>query len=222
MLDIKANIESIKQKSQNVTILAVSKTKPTDAILSAYQAGILNFGENYVQEAIPKIDALKNYPLIWHYIGRLQANKCKKIAQYFAWVQTVDNLAIAEKLNTANAVLAKTQNICIQVNLFGEEQKAGISPQATQGLVEQILKLPQLKLQGFMTILPEHLSPTAQRLAYQDLHTLLLQINQALNLNLSTLSMGMSQDYPEAIAAGASMIRLGQAIFGLRTNKEKM
>jgi pyridoxal phosphate enzyme (YggS family) len=215
------NIQSIRQHSQNVKILAVSKTKPTDAILAAHQAGIFDFGENYVQEAIPKIEELKHYPLIWHYIGRLQANKCKKIAQNFDWVQTIDNFALAEKLNKANLDLAKTQHICIQVNLFGEEQKAGISPQATQNLVEAVLKLPQLKLQGLMTILPEHLSCEEQYQAYQNLKKLLIHLNHTLHLNLSTLSMGMSQDYREAIKAGSTMIRLGQAIFGPRTQKDK-
>lgn len=218
MNNIQKNIESILKhiNRQNVILLAVSKKQSPEAILNAYHAGITHFGENYLQEAIPKIIELKDSPFTWHFIGRIQSNKCKKIAELFNWVHTIDRLETAKKLNQANAALEKTQNICIQVNLFHEAQKSGINPDDIIPLIQEIKKLPQLKLRGLMTILPDSFTKEEQLKAYQQLHDLKNKLNQNLQLSMDTLSMGMSNDYVEAIAAGSTIIRLGQAIFGPR------
>jgi pyridoxal phosphate enzyme (YggS family) len=220
MSKIAEAIQKIQKDCHETCILAVSKTQDCSAILEAHQAGIQHFGENYVQEAIPKIKALKDHSLIWHYIGRMQANKCKKVAQYFDWVQTIDDLGIAQKLNNANIHLAKTQNICIQINLFSEPQKAGISSSEALDFVQGILDYSHLKLQGLMTILPENLSSAQQIQAYAKLKSMLEDINQNFHLELKTLSMGMSGDYQQALAAGSTMLRLGQVIFGPRPKME--
>lgn len=222
MQKISEKIQKLIQDCANCKIMAVSKTQTTAAILAAHQAGIVDFGENYVQEAMPKIIELKPYALTWHYIGRMQTNKCKKIAQYFTWVHTIDNLEVAQKLEEANARLQQQQKVCIQVNLFAEPQKAGIAPPDLGNLVKAITKLKHLKLKGLMTILPDHLSASEQHQAYLRLADLMHEVNQYCTPALDTLSMGMSDDYPQAIAAGATIIRLGQAIFGPRKPLESI
>ena len=216
MPDIKTNILHIQQHihRQDITVLAVSKAQSIEKIREAYLAGIDNFGENYLQEAIDKIEKMQNCH--WHYIGHIQSNKCKKISQYFSWVHTVDRIEIAKLLDKANQSFQKKQNICIQINLFNEPQKSGITPDHVKQLITEILQLPHLHLRGLMTILPDHFTAPEQLQAYQQLAALLAKLNQTLHLNMDTLSMGMSGDYLQAIAAGSTMIRLGQAIFGER------
>ena len=189
MNEISLKISKLKQVCGSCKILAVSKTQSTAKILNAYQAGIFDFGENYVQEAIPKIQELKNHPLTWHYIGRLQTNKCKKIAQYFSWVHTIDNFEVAKKLDEANAIFQKQQKVCIQVNLYAEPQKAGVSPQNLPPLIDKLISLPHLKLKGLMTILPDNLSASEQKLSYLKLADLMQQANLRLPNKLDTLSM---------------------------------
>lgn len=212
------DIESIPH-TQSVTCLAVSKGHPTMAIEEAYQAGLEHFGENYLQEAISKIEKLQHLKITWHFIGRIQSKKCKKIAQYFDWVHSVDTIDVAQKLNDANQALNKKQNICLQVNLLNEEQKGGCHLKEIKKTIEAMTSFKSLNLKGFMTILPEDLNPSEQCHSYEQLKTLLQEYNQEFGLNLSTLSMGMSKDYKEAIQSGSTMIRIGSAIFGPRPPK---
>lgn len=201
---------------QKITLLAVSKTQNPQNIVQAFQAGIIDFGENYLQEAIPKIESLKNYPIVWHYIGHIQTNKCKKISEYFSWVHTLDRVETAQKLNSACALYHKNLNVCIQVNLFSEPQKSGIDTQNLDMLIQKFQDFPHLKLRGLMTILPEALNAEQQYKAYLELAQLKTELNLKYHINMDTLSMGMSNDYLTAIKAGSTIIRLGQAIFGPR------
>ena len=201
---------------QKITLLAVSKAQNPQNIVQAFQAGIINFGENYLQEAIPKIESLKNYPLVWHFIGHIQTNKCKKISENFSWVHTLDRVETAQKLNSACSLYHKNLNVCIQVNLFSEPQKSGIDTQNLDMLIQKFQDFPHLKLRGLMTILPEALNAEQQYKAYLELAQLKTELNLKYHINMDTLSMGMSNDYLTAIKAGSTIIRLGQAIFGPR------
>jgi pyridoxal phosphate enzyme (YggS family) len=218
MSNILERIQSIQKQINcpDVLILAVSKSQTADHIRQAYLAGIHDFGENYLQEAIEKIAALQDLDCNWHYIGSIQSKKCKKISKYFQWVHTIDRIDIASQLNTANINHQKSLNICIQISLFNEPQKGGISVEAVPTFLQQLLPLKTLQLRGLMTILPEGLSSEQQFLAYSRLSELKQKFNQELGLNMDTLSMGMSGDYKQAIKAGATIIRLGTAIFGER------
>lgn len=220
-MGISQNIQQLYQQidRQNILILAVSKTQNTEQILEAYNAGLHDFGENYLQEAINKILKLQEYRLTWHYIGHLQGNKCKKIAYFFDWVHTINRCDIAKKLNSACNEYQKFLNICLQVNLFDEPQKSGISCSKLDKLIQTIQTLPHLKLKGLMTILPISFNPQEQLQAFQRLADLKEQFNQKYKLTMDTLSMGMSGDYIQAIQAGSTIIRLGQAIFGARPQK---
>ena len=223
MSEISNNIAALQQQiqtiphSQSLLCLAVSKQQSPARIREAYQAGLSAFGENYLQEALPKIDALQDLNLEWHYIGLIQSKKCKKIAQYFAWVQSVDDLKLAEKLNACNQQLGKKQNILIQVNLCDEPQKSGCSINNLANLLTAVAPLHALNCRGLMTILPHELDKEAQLTAYRQLNQLMHLYNQQLNLAMDTLSMGMSQDYSQAVLAGSNIIRIGQAIFGPRS-----
>ncbi|NDH08691.1 MAG: YggS family pyridoxal phosphate-dependent enzyme [Gammaproteobacteria bacterium] len=223
MSDISNNIAVLQQNiqaiphSQALLCLAVSKQQSPMRIRDAHQAGLHAFGENYLQEALPKIDSLQDLALEWHYIGQIQGRKCKKIAQYFDWVETVDDLKLAEKLNACNQELGKKQYILIQVNLFDEPQKSGCSINELDNLLKVVRQLSALNCRGLMTILPQALDKEAQLNAYRRLNQLMHHYNQALNLTMDTLSMGMSDDYPQAIQAGSNIIRIGQAIFGPRS-----
>jgi pyridoxal phosphate enzyme (YggS family) len=215
---IAENIKQLCQQvnRQNVLILAVSKTQSIEQILEAYHAGIQDFGENYLQEAQPKIQKLQDYPITWHYIGHIQSNKCKKIAHLFDWVHTLDRFDIARQLNSFCQNTQKTLNICIQVNLFDEPQKSGVSCSNLNELVQTIQNFSHLRLRGLMTILPASLTSHEEFEAFKKLAELKQQINQIHHISMDTLSMGMSGDYLYAIQAGSTIIRLGQAIFGAR------
>jgi PLP dependent protein len=197
----------------DVTIVAVSKQQPAAAIVAAHRAGLTHFGESYVQEALPKMDAVGALPLTWHFVGRSQANKTRQIAERFDWVHTVDRLRIAERLNEQRPAFAAPLNVLIQVNQGSEEQKSGATPADVAALARTILNLPRLRLRGLMSLPPQ--SDSSSRW-FAELAALQARLREA-GIPLDTLSMGMSGDFEEAIAAGATMIRIGTAIFGSRS-----
>ena len=223
MSTIADNIQLVSSRIRNATqaagrdensvqLLAVSKTKPAQALREAYAAGLRDFGENYLQEALGKQLELADLPLIWHFIGPIQSNKTRSIAEHFAWVHSVDRLKIAQRLSEQRPADLPPLNICIQVNVSGEASKSGCAPQDLPALAQAISALPRLKLRGLMAI-PE---PTEDR-AEQDAAFAAVQTLQAsLDLPLDTLSMGMSHDLESAIAQGATWVRIGTALFGAR------
>lgn len=211
--------QAIKQQIPNhVTLLAVSKTKPSEMIRTLAEEGQQHFGENYVQEAIGKIQELQSVkangePIIWHYIGHIQRNKTRDLAQYFDWVHGVDRLIIAERLNEQRKDNLKKLNICIQVNIDDEATKSGCSPDELPELIEKISQLPNLCLRGLM-IIPAKNSEMAFVKTKQ-----LFESNRQFHANPNdwdTLSMGMSGDLQQAIDNGSTMVRIGTAIFGER------
>ncbi len=203
------------RRAGDITLLAVSKTFPPDAVREAYQAGQRAFGENYLQEALDKIEQLRDLPLEWHFIGPIQSNKTRPIAEHFAWVHSVDRLKIAERLSAQRPAALPPLNLCIQVNVSGEQSKSGIAPSEALALAQAVARLPNVVLRGLMAIPASADDPEAQRKPFAHLRQLLLQIN-AHGLHLDTLSMGMSQDMEAAILEGATIVRIGSAIFGTR------
>ena len=199
----------------SVCVLGASKTNPPEAIRRAFEAGITHFGENYLQEAIPKIDALKDLKITWHFIGAIQSRKAKDIAKYFDWVQTVDRESVAQKLNEAAAMLNKTLQVCIQLNIDNEPQKAGVTPQDLLPLADIIEKLPHLTLRGLMVI-PKPKGTEAESQNCFSVVKTHFDTLAAQHPSCDTLSMGMSKDYRLAIAQGSTMVRLGTHIFGAR------
>jgi hypothetical protein len=196
----------------SIGLLAVSKTKPATAIRQAHAAGLQDFGENYLQEALEKQLDLRDLPLIWHFIGPIQSNKTRAIAEQFDWVHSVERLKIAERLSTQRPAHLPALNICLQVNVSGEASKSGCSPEELPALAKAVSQLPNLKLRGLMTI-PE---PSDDRATQQAAFYRLAELQTMLNLDLDTLSMGMSHDLEAAIAEGATWVRIGTALFGER------
>jgi len=195
-----------------VTIVAVSKQQPAAAVAAAYRSGVRHFGESYVQEALPKMASLAELGITWHFIGRLQTNKPRQVAERFDWVHTVDRAKIAERLSAQRPPGAPL-NVLIQVNQGDEQQKGGIAPADVAMLAREIVALPHIKLRGLMTLPPRDGSNPAEWFAR--LATLRRQL-AAEGIELDTLSMGMSSDFEAAIAAGANFVRIGTAIFGAR------
>lgn len=211
-----ARIREAAQASQRnpaeIGLLAVSKTKPAEAIREAHTAGLNDFGENYLQEALDKQTQLADLPLIWHFIGPIQSNKTRPIAEHFDWVHSVDRLKIAQRLSDQRPANLPPLNICLQVNVSGEDSKSGCSANDLPELAKAIIALPNLRLRGLMAI-PEPTDDTAaQHAAFARLH----QLQNELALDLDTLSMGMSHDLEAAIAEGATWVRIGTALFGAR------
>lgn len=196
----------------DVTLLAVSKTKTPADIEEAYAAGQRDFGENYVQEALPKIAALNHSDLIWHFIGPIQSNKTREIAEHFQWVHTVDRLKVAERLSHQRPAHLPPLQVCIQVNIDADEAKSGCIPTETAVLGEAIRRLPNLHLRGLMTIPRENSGAEPFHELAQLAHSLRRD-----GLALDTLSMGMSADLDLAIKEGATLVRIGSAIFGARS-----
>jgi len=196
-----------------VLLLAVSKTQPAEAIREACDAGLHDFGENYLQEALEKQAELADLPLVWHFIGPIQSNKTKLIAEHFDWVHSVDRLKIAQRLSDQRPEHLAPLNICLQVNVSGEVSKSGCEPQEVHQLAYAIAALPRLRLRGLMAIPEPTDDPAEQRAAFARLR----QLQSELQLDLDTLSMGMSQDLEAAIAEGATWVRIGTALFGART-----
>ncbi|MGB9149382.1 MAG: YggS family pyridoxal phosphate-dependent enzyme [Burkholderiales bacterium] len=206
---------AISPDNHAVTLIAVTKSQSIDLIEKSINAGQRIFGENYVQEALTKINALRNYRLEWHFIGPIQSNKTRQIAENFDWVQSVDRLKIAERLNDARPPYKARLNICLQVNVSGETSKSGVAPGQLEELARQVASLPRLHLRGLMAI-PEAVdNETEQRRVFRELKNLFEQLKQK-GYPLDTLSMGMSGDYKAAIAEGATHVRIGTAIFGER------
>ncbi|MEJ2360577.1 MAG: YggS family pyridoxal phosphate-dependent enzyme [Gammaproteobacteria bacterium] len=203
----------------SVRLLAVSKTHGIEQIREAIAAGQTAFGESYVQEALAKIAALSDAPVEWHFIGPIQSNKTAAIASHFDWVHSVDRLKIAQRLNDQRGDRPPL-NICIQVNTSGEASKAGVSEDELETLVPAIRQLPRLRLRGLMTIPAAETDPTKQRLPFRRLRHALEKLNKA-GMALDTLSMGMSGDLAAAIAEGATIVRIGTAVFGQRSNTHK-
>ena len=211
-----ARIREAAQASQrnfaDIGLLAVSKTKPAEAIREAHAAGLRDFGENYLQEALEKQTQLADLTLIWHFIGPIQSNKTRPIAEHFDWVHSVDRLKIAQRLSEQRPAHLPALNICLQVNVSGEQSKSGCSPEELTALARAVVALPNLRLRGLMAI-PE---PTDDVAAQHAAFARLRQLRDELALNLDTLSMGMSHDLEAAIAEGATWVRIGTALFGAR------
>lgn len=201
----------------SVGLLAVSKTQPASRIEEAYQAGQRAFGENYLQEAREKQVALQSLDIEWHFIGPIQSNKTKDIAEHFDWVHSVDRLKIAQRLSQQRPEHLPALNICVQLNIDNEDSKAGVSLEALPALLEAINALPQLALRGLMVIPEKRDSSEAQKAVFTQVADILQTVSsQHSTLDMDTLSMGMSDDMEPAIAAGATIVRVGSAIFGTR------
>jgi pyridoxal phosphate enzyme (YggS family) len=219
---VKAGIEAAAadcgRQPDTVRLLAVSKAQPAEKIREAFLAGQRRFGENYLQEALDKQAALADLDIEWHFIGPIQSNKTQAIAQHFAWVHGVDRLKIAQRLSAARPDHQPPLQICIQVNVSGEASKSGIAPSEVLPLAQAILQLPHLRLRGLMSI-PAPTPDTAEQrrqfgMVRQAFENLRQKLTQAAELD--TLSIGMSGDYAAAIAEGATIVRIGSAIFGAR------
>ena len=219
---VRARIATACQRAgrgvEEVTLLAVSKTFGADAVRAAAAAGQRAFGENYIQEGVEKIAALRDLGLMWHCIGPIQSNKTRLVAEHFDWVHTVDRLKIAERLSAQRPADRPPLNVCIQVNIDGGANKSGVAPGEALALARAVAALPQLKLRGLMSI-PE-IAPDfeAARAVHASARALFDLLNAA-GLGLDTLSMGMSDDLEAAVAAGSTMVRVGSAIFGTRAVK---
>lgn len=209
---IQAAAKAANRDENSIQLLAVSKTKPAQALREAYAAGLRDFGENYLQEALGKQLELADLPLIWHFIGPIQSNKTRAIAEHFDWVHSVDRLKIAQRLSEQRPAELPSLNICIQVNVSGEASKSGCTPADLPALAEAINGLPRLKLRGLMAI-PE---PTEDRAEQDAAFAAVQKLQASLDLPLDTLSMGMSHDLESAIAQGATWVRIGTALFGAR------
>jgi len=226
MTTIETNIHAVQRRiaaacaaagrdAATVQLLAVSKTFPASVVLDAVAAGQLRFGENYIQEAVAKIASLPREGLVWYCIGPVQSNKTRLVAEHFDWVQSVDRLKIAQRLNDQRPGTMAPLQVCIQVNTDGGQNKAGVSPEELPALAHAIARLPRLRLRGLMTI-PEPAPDFDTARAAHELGRQLFDRLNAEGLALDTLSMGMSGDLEAAIHAGSTMVRVGTAVFGGR------
>ena len=215
---IDAAVQAVGRSAGSVQLLTVSKTFPAEAVREAHAAGARAFGENYVQEGLEKISALADLraDLEWHLIGPLQSNKTRPVAEAFDWVHSVDRLKTAARLSEQRPPELPPLNICLQVNISGEASKGGVAPAELAALAHQVAALPRLRLRGLMAVPEPAADFDAQRLPHRALAELFVALN-AEGLALDTLSMGMSADLEAAIAEGATMVRVGSAIFGSRT-----
>ncbi len=206
---------AVGRSPESIRLLAVSKTWPLSCVVDAAEAGQRAFGENYVQEGIDKIASISGRNLEWHFIGPLQSNKTKPVAEHFDWVHSIERLKIAERLSAQRPAYLAPLQVCVQVNVSGEASKSGCLPDEALALCRSVAALPGLQLRGLMTI-PEPIDdPLAQRQPFRQLRQLGERIRAA-GLPLDTLSMGMSHDLEAAIAEGATIVRIGTAIFGER------
>ncbi|WGE34032.1 YggS family pyridoxal phosphate-dependent enzyme [Actinobacillus genomosp. 1] len=216
--EIKLQIKQISQQCgrDNVRLLAVSKTKPVEAIEEAIAAGQTAFGENYVQEGVEKIAYFAQQPnLEWHFIGPLQSNKTRLVAENFDWIQTVDRLKIAERLSAQRPENKVPLNVLIQINISDEASKSGIQPEELDELAKAISQLPNLRLRGLMAIPKPESEPEQQKTALRKMQQLFDRLQDEFE-GIDTLSMGMSDDMVAAIECGSTMVRIGTAIFGAR------
>lgn len=226
MSTISANLQAVlacinqtaqryERNPRDIALLAVSKTWPAQAVRDAAAVGQRAFGENYVQEAVDKIAELGELGLEWHFIGPLQSNKTRLVAEHFDWVHSVDRLKIAERLAEQRPASLPPLSVCLQVNISGEAAKSGVRPAEASAVAHAIANLPRLRLRGLMAIPAPEDNLEAQRRPFRQMHELYEQL-RAEGLALDTLSMGMSHDLEAAIAEGATLLRIGTAIFGER------
>lgn len=226
MSDISTNLQAIRQRIAHaaveagrspgsVQLLAVSKTKPMDDVRAAAAAGQRDFGENYVQEGVEKIEALHDLGLTWHFIGPLQSNKTRPVAEHFDWVHSIDRLKIAQRLSEQRPAHLPPLQVCVQVNVSGEDTKSGCEPAEAEALCRAVAALPRLQLRGLMAIPAPADDEAAQRAPLARLRGLYESL-RADGLPLDTLSMGMSHDLEAAVLEGATLVRIGTAIFGER------
>jgi PLP dependent protein len=213
---IAAAARAASRDPADIRLLAVSKQQPAATIRAACEAGQFEFGENYVQEASPKLDELRGLPIVWHFIGRLQANKTRAIAARFEWVHSIDRERTAQRLSEHRPHYAAPLNVLLQVHVGEEPGKGGVEPDALPALAAAVARLPRLALRGLMCMPPPVPGSAAQRAPFRLLRGLLEDLNQRGHA-LDTLSMGMSADLEAAIAEGATIVRVGTAIFGPRT-----
>jgi len=200
---------------RDIVLVAVTKTFGPDAVRAAHAAGQRHFGESYAQEALAKMRALADLDLVWHFIGPIQSNKTRPIAEAFAWVHSVDRLKIAERLAGQRPATLPPLEVCIEVNVSGEASKAGVAPDAVRATATAVARLPRLRLRGLMAIPEPTDDPALQRARFEVLRDLRAELNRD-GFDLDTLSMGMSDDFEAAIAAGSTLVRVGTAIFGPR------
>jgi pyridoxal phosphate enzyme (YggS family) len=212
---IEAAACAASRNTNEISLLAVSKTFPAHAIRDAFAAGQRDFGESYVQEALPKLAELHDLPIVWHYIGPLQSNKTRPIATHFAWVHSLDRVSIAQRLSAQRPDNLPPLQVCLQVNVSNESSKSGATMAEVLALATAVSALPNLQLRGLMAIPAPTDDEAEQRAAFAQVAQLQQQLNQA-GFALDTLSMGMSHDFPAAIAEGATIVRIGTAIFGAR------
>lgn len=213
---IAAACKAVGRAPQETHLLAVSKTWPAADVRTAARCGQRAFGENYVQEGVAKMEALADLDLEWHFIGPLQSNKTRQVAEHFAWVHTIDRLKIAERLSAQRPEHLPPLQVCVQVNVSGEASKSGVAPEEAAALAHAVAGLPRLQLRGLMAI-PEPTEDEARLAAQFGVLRTLFEALKADGLPLDTLSMGMSHDLESAVAAGATMVRVGTAIFGARS-----
>ena len=208
-----------QRQQGSVKLLAVSKQQSVEKICQAYETGLTDFGENYLQEALEKMERLASLAITWHFIGSIQSNKTQAIASHFDWVHTVDRLKIAQRLNAQRPEAMAPLNVCIQVNLSNEATKSGVNLDEVKPLAQAIAQLPRLNLRGLMAIPAPIHEFEEQRALFTGLYTIYSELNQELVQKLDTLSMGMSHDYKAAIAAGSTCVRIGSALFGQREKR---
>jgi pyridoxal phosphate enzyme (YggS family) len=201
---------------ESITVIAVSKGHEASLLRAAAACGVRHFGESYVQEASPKIESLRDLDATWHFIGRVQTNKTREIAERFDWVHGIDRLKVAERLSAQRPHYAPPLQVCLQVNIAAEIAKAGVEPALTAQLARAVRSLPRLQLRGLMCMLPADLRHEDNRRLFRSLRELLDRINVS-DPGLDTLSMGMSADFHDAVLEGATLVRVGTAIFGPRT-----
>lgn len=219
-LEISRAAEAANRDVSGVHLLAVSKTFAAAAIREAYVAGQSAFGENYVQEALQKIAELSDLPLEWHFIGPVQSNKTRAIAENFAWVHSVSNIKIAQRLSAQRPVHLPALNVCLQVNVSGEQSKSGADPRDVLEIARQIVMLPHLNFRGLMAIPAPSADVKSQREPFAKMNLLLTELKQQ-GFAVDTLSMGMSHDFAMAIQEGSTCVRIGTAIFGARHYGER-
>jgi len=204
------------QRTDQVHLLAVSKYHSIEKIQALYHLGQRDFGENYVSEAQEKIQALCDYDICWHFIGPIQSNKTRQVATLFDWVQSVDRLKIAQRLNQQRPDDKQALNICLQININNEEQKSGFKLDELEQNFEQILSYPKIRIRGLMAIPEQTNELSRQRENFAQLRQAQENMARRFNLHLDTLSMGMSGDLEAAILEGSNMVRIGTALFGQR------
>ena len=213
-LEINEICRNFGKEVNEITILAASKSQSIEKIEEAFNGGIRNFGENYLQEAEPKIDSL-NKEVIWHFIGAIQTRKAKRIAEIFDWVHTVDSLKLAKKLNDSRPESQEPLKVCVQLNIDEEDSKAGIKVHELETFLSEVSGLKNLDVKGLMVIPKPRDSLEEQHSIFKEIKEIFDSLNQK-GINMDTLSMGMSSDYGPAIKEGSTIIRIGTGIFGLR------